>query len=111
MDRNGLLRLSWFPAGPDVAERGDEMTAPVDIVGCEARSVIPFPENETVARRVVVRARLLPRRGEVVIINSVVVAEDRSRGPCIHHGRCDVLENIVFDQIVGAHELFGSVTL
>src|SRR5437762_14305506 len=76
MDRNGLLRLSCLPARPDVAECGDEMTASVDIIGRETRSVVPLPEDETVPRRVVIRARLLPRRSKVVIINSVVVSED-----------------------------------
>src|SRR3989442_15477561 len=111
MDRNGLLCLSWFPPKPDVAERGDEVTAPVNIIGRETRSVISLPENETVPRRVVIRARLLPRRGKVVIIKSVVVTEDGSCGSCIHHGGRDVLENVVFNQIVRAHELLGSVAL
>ena len=87
------------------------MTAPVDIIGGETGSVIPFPEDETVPRRVVIRARLLPGRGKVVIINRVVVTKDRSRGSGIHHGRRDVLENVVFNQIVRGHELLGSVAL
>ena len=111
MDRNRLLRLSWLPAKPDVAKRGDEVTAPVDIIGRETRPVIPLPENETVPRRVVIRARLLPCRSKVVIIDSVVVAEDRPCGSCIHHGRRDVLENVVFNQIVRGHELLGAVAL
>src|SRR5204863_7057198 len=109
--RNGLLRLSSLPAKPDVAEGGDEVTAAMNIIGRETRSVVPLPEDETVPRRVVIRARLLPRRSKVVIINSVVVTEDGSSAARIHHRGRDVLENVVFNQIVRAHELLGSVAL
>ena len=119
LDRIGGLRL---PAGrasrriaavPVIPERRHEHADAVNVVGGQGDAGVALPEQKRVADGVLVRAGLLPLEcrtaGGVVVVDRIVVRVDRALAALVQHRRGDVLEDVVFDQLIAAAERVGAV--
>ena len=83
----------------------------MDRVGLEPRPVIAFEQDHPDAARMDNYTRYHPPADVVIVIRGVVVREHRPLGVVDYHGRGDVLEDVVLDEVIGAPVGLDSIAL
>ena len=112
---SAIAAASHVPPVPIVSEGRGEIRCAMNVITGHSDILIALPQDKGITNGVLIGTGLLPvgrsagRRTRIVVVEAVVVRPHTSDTPLVHHREADVLEDIIFDQVVRGNEIIRGV--